>query len=95
MIDILYMNNSFFSVCLVIINLVTFFLFGIDKSAAVKEKQRIPNRVLLGLAALGGSIGAWAGMYTFRHKTKKWYYTITVPVMLLLQITLIALLINR
>lgn len=89
------MNNSFFSVCLVIINLVTFFLFGIDKSAAVKEKQRIPNRVLLGLAALGGSIGAWAGMYTFRHKTQKWYYTITVPVMLLLQITLIVLLINR
>ena len=80
---------------LVIINVVTFCLFGIDKSAAVKEKWRIPNLVLLGLAAFGGSIGAWAGMYTFRHKTQKWYYTITVPVMLLLQITLIVLLINR
>ena len=80
---------------LVIINIVTFCLYGLDKSAAVKEKWRIPNRVLLGLAALGGSIGAWAGMYTFRHKTQEWYYTITVPVMLLLQITLIVLLMNR
>lgn len=80
---------------LVIINIVTFCLYGIDKAAAVKEKWRIPNRVLLGLAAVGGSIGAWAGMYTFRHKTQKWYYTITVPVMLFLQITLIALMMNR
>ena len=80
---------------LVVINSVTFCLYGIDKSAAVKDKWRIPNRVLLGLAAVGGSIGAWAGMYTFRDKTQKWYYTITVPLMLLLQITLIVLLMNR
>ena len=89
------MNFNFFIAYLVIINIVTFCLYGIDKSLAVKEKWRISNCVLLGLAALGGSIGAWAGMYTFRHKTQKWYYTITVPVMLLLQITLIVLLINR
>lgn len=80
---------------IVSVNILTFCLYGIDKSLAVKEKRRIPNRVLLGLAAVGGSIGAWAGMYAFRHKTHKWYYTITVPVMLLLQITLIALLMNR
>ena len=80
---------------LVIINIVTFCLYGIDKTSAVKEKWRIPNRVLLGLAAIGGSIGAWAGMFTFRHKTQKWYYTITVPVMLFLQITLIVLMMNR
>lgn len=80
---------------LAIINIVTFCLYGMDKSAAVKDKRRIPNRVLLALAAVGGSIGAWAGMYTFRHKTQKWYYTITVPVLLLLQITLIVLLMNR
>lgn len=85
----------FFIAYLVILNIVTFCLFGIDKSAAVKEKQRIPNHVLLGLVAIGGSIGAWAGMYTFRHKTQKWYYTITVPLILLLQITLIVLLISR
>lgn len=89
------MGTKLLVVYLVIINIAAFCLYGIDKSAAVKEKWRIPNRVLLGLAAIGGSIGAWAGMYTFRHKTKKWYYAVTVPAMLLLQITLIVLLMNR
>ena len=89
------MNFNFFLAYLVIINILSFCIYGIDKSAAVKEKWRIPNRVLLGLAAVGGSIGAWAGMYIFRHKTQKWYYTITVPVMLLLQIMLIVLMMNR
>lgn len=89
------MNFNFFIAYLVIINILSFCIYGIDKSAAVKEKWRIPNRVLLGLAAVGGSIGAWAGMYIFRHKTQKWYYTITVPVMLLLQIMLIVLMMNR
>lgn len=79
---------------LAIINIVTFCLYGMDKSAAVKDKRRIPNRVLLALAAVGGSIGAWIGMYTFKHKTKKWYYTITVPVILILQITLAVLLLS-
>ncbi len=71
---------------IVIVNIVAFCLYGIDKSAAIKQKQRIPNRVLLLTAAFGGSLGALAGMYTFRHKTKKWYYTVTVPVLLILQI---------
>ena len=79
---------------IVIVNIFAFCLYGIDKSAAIKQKQRIPNRVLLLIAASGGSIGALAGMYTFRHKTKKWYYTVTVPVMLILQIAAAVLLLN-
>ena len=71
---------------IIIVNILAFCLYGIDKSAAVKQKQRIPNRVLLLIAAIGGSLGALAGMYIFRHKTKKWYYTITVPVLLMIQI---------
>ena len=74
------------SAYLVIINIAAFILYGVDKSAAIKGKSRIPNRVLIGIAVIGGSIGALAGMYTFRHKTKKKYYTITVPVILLVQI---------
>ena len=74
------------AVYIALINILTFFVYGLDKSAAVKQKQRIPNRVLLGLAAIGGSAGALAGMYTFRHKTQKKYYTITVPLMLTMQI---------
>ncbi len=71
---------------LVMINIAAFCMYGIDKSAAIKQKQRIPNRVLLGMAVIGGSAGALAGMYMFRHKTKKWYYTMTVPVILIIQI---------
>ena len=79
---------------IVIVNIAAFCLYGMDKSAAIKQKQRIPNRVLLLIAAFGGSLGALAGMYTFRHKTKKWYYTITVPVMLILQIAAAVLFLN-
>ena len=79
---------------LAIINIIAFCLYGMDKSAAVKGKSRIPNKVLLGLAVIGGSVGALAGMYTFRHKTKKWYYTITVPAILIIQIVAIVLLLS-
>ena len=72
---------------LIAVNLLTFCLYGHDKSAAVRGKSRVPNRVLIGLAVIGGSPGALAGMYLFRHKTKKWYYTVTIPAILLLQIT--------
>ena len=82
-------------VYLVIINIAAFCLYGIDKSAAIKQKQRIPNKVLLGMAVIGGSVGALAGMYTFRHKTKKWYYTVTVPVIMMIQITAAMLLLRR
>jgi uncharacterized membrane protein YsdA (DUF1294 family) len=79
---------------IIIVNILAFCLYGVDKSAAVKQKQRIPNRVLLLMAAFGGSLGALAGMYTFRHKTKKWYYTITVPVLLVIQIVAAVLLLS-
>ena len=79
---------------IVIVNIVAFCLYGIDKNAAIRQKQRIPNRILLLLAVFGGSLGALAGMYTFRHKTKKWYYTITVPLLLMIQIAAVVLLLN-
>ena len=77
---------------IVIVNILAFCLYGIDKSAAIRQKQRIPNRVLLLTAVFGGSLGSLVGMYTFRHKTKKWYYTLIVPVILMLQITAAVLL---
>ena len=80
---------------IVIVNIAAFCMFGIDKNAAIRQKQRIPNKVLLFMAFIGGSIGTLAGMYTFRHKTKKWYYTVTVPVLLILQITAAVYLISR
>lgn len=56
---------------LLIVNAVTFLVFGIDKKRAKKEQWRVPERTLLLLALAGGSVGALAGMYTFRHKNKK------------------------
>ncbi len=53
------------------INVLTFFVYGLDKHKARKGRWRIPEATLLMLAALGGSIGAYAGMKIFRHKTKK------------------------
>ena len=80
---------------LIVINIAALCLYGIDKSAAVRGRRRIPNKVLLGLAVIGGSVGALAGMYTFRHKTKTWYYTIPVPLILLIQIAAAVLLLSR
>ena len=73
---------------LLIINEVTFFLYGIDKFKATKNKWRIPEKTLLGMAALGGSIGAFAGMKFFHHKTLHKKFAFGVPLVLLLQIGL-------
>ena len=74
-----------------IINIVTFVIYGIDKRAAVKQLSRISENTLLGLALIGGSAGALAGMYTFHHKTKKPRFAIGVPVIIVLQIILIVI----
>ena len=79
---------------LVIINIVTFATFAIDKIAAIRHKTRIKVSTLLGLSVVGGSIGALIGMYLLRHKTKKYYFTIGVPLMLIMQIVGIYFLIN-
>lgn len=73
---------------LVLINASAFFLMLADKQKARKKKWRIPESTLLAVAALGGSFGALAGMYTFHHKTKHPRFTIGVPVILAIQIIL-------
>lgn len=71
---------------LVLINLVTFAFYGMDKHKAKKGKWRIPEKTLLGLAAVGGSIGALGGMNYFHHKTKKMKFSVGVPVILAVQL---------
>ena len=71
---------------LVGINLLAFCLYGVDKKRAIKDRWRIPESTLLGIAFVGGSVGAWAGMQTFRHKTKHWKFKILVPVFFILQV---------
>ena len=74
---------------LVIINVVTFFMYGIDKWNAKKSKMRIRETALLGLAVLGGSVGAWLGMKVWHHKTKHKKFKYGLPLILLAQIAFI------
>ena len=76
---------------LIAINTVTFFLYGIDKWKAKRSKWRIPEATLLGLAIIGGSIGAWLGMKVWHHKTQHKKFKYGHPLILLAQIALLAL----
>ena len=76
---------------LITINVVTFFLYGIDKWKAKRSKWRIPEATLLGLAVIGGSIGAWLGMKVWHHKTKHKKFKYGIPLILVLQIALLIL----
>ena len=76
---------------LIAINVVTFFLYGMDKWKAKRSKWRISEATLLGLAVIGGSIGAWLGMKVWHHKTQHKKFKYGLPLILLAQIALIAL----
>ena len=58
---------------LVIINAAALLMMAEDKRRAKRHQWRVPEAALFGAALLGGSAGAWAGMYLFHHKTKHWY----------------------
>ena len=69
--------------------LIAFVLMGADKWKARHDNWRVPEKTLFLSAILGGSGGALAGMYLFRHKTKHLSFTIGMPVILALQIALV------
>jgi len=71
---------------LLAINLITFFIMWVDKKKAKWGKWRIQEKTLFILCTIGGSIGGIAGMYTFRHKTKKTRFVIGFPLILIIQI---------
>lgn len=75
---------------IVVINLVSFMMFGIDKYKARRGQWRISEATLLAVAAIGGSIGAWMGMKVWHHKTLHSKFRYGVPIMLLAHIALIA-----
>lgn len=73
-------------IALAAVNLVAFIMYGLDKHYAKTNKWRTPEAHLILVAALYGAVGAFLGMKVFRHKTKHKRFTITVPLLLLLQI---------
>ena len=74
---------------LAIINVVTFFMYGVDKWKAKKSMWRIRETALLGLAVLGGSIGAWIGMKVWHHKTLHKKFRYGVPAIIIVQLAII------
>lgn len=75
-----------FSIYFLIINLITFLAFLIDKRKAVHNKYRIAENVLIFLCIIGGFIGALNSMVIFKHKLYKKKFTITIPIISLIYI---------
>ena len=75
---------------LLAVNIATFFLYGIDKYKARKGRWRISEATLLTMAAIGGSIGAWAGMRLWHHKTMHKKFKYGIPLIIIMQIALVA-----
>ncbi len=82
-------------IILAIINIIAFVMYGIDKLKAKMGAWRIPEATLLGIAFVFGALGAYLGMKVFRHKTKHKQFYIGVPLMLILQIAIIAFVIVK
>lgn len=70
-------------------NLLGLAVMWSDKRRAQRGKWRIPEKMLFLVSLLGGSIGTWAGMYLFRHKTRHWYFVVGMPLILVLQLILL------
>lgn len=86
--------HKFLIVYLLAINVVTLIAFGIDKLNAVEHRGRIRIVTLLGLAFIGGSLGGLIAMYAFQHKTKKDYFTVGIPLIMVMQAVVIFYLMN-
>ena len=79
---------------LAIINVVTFITYAIDKINAEEGRSRIRIVTLLTLAFIGGSIGAITAMYLLRHKTQKDYFTVGVPLIIIMQVIVLFYIMN-
>ena len=80
---------------LVVINLFTFLIYGLDKWKAIRSQWRISETMLLGLAVVGGSIGAWLGMKVWRHKTMHKKFKYGIPLIIVLQIVMVLLVLYK
>ncbi len=71
---------------LIVMNLIGLAVMAMDKSKARHHAWRIPEKTLFLVSILGGSVGTWAGMYLFHHKTKHWYFVVGMPLILAAQL---------
>ena len=83
----------FIAAYFIIINIVGFASMGIDKRKAQRNAFRIPEATLFAIALVGGSLGSTLGMRCFHHKTKHWYFRFGMPIILLIQISILVFLV--
>ena len=81
--------HQYFIYYLLAVNALTFLLYGMDKYQAKKGRWRKSEATLLMMAVIGGSIGAWAGMRTWHHKTMHKKFKYGIPVIIIMQIALV------
>ncbi|WP_047981634.1 DUF1294 domain-containing protein [Ornithinibacillus contaminans] len=74
---------------IVVANLMGYIMMGVDKKKARENQWRIPERTLWGIAILGGSLGSFIGMRTFRHKTKHNAFRIGMPCLIVVHAVLV------
>ena len=83
------LNSMIINIIYLIINVITFVVFGLDKFYAIKKKWRYKVTTLLGLCFIGGALGGFLAMKIFNHKTNKNIFTISVPLLLVVQIAIL------
>ncbi|MDO4620704.1 MAG: DUF1294 domain-containing protein [Lachnospiraceae bacterium] len=74
---------------LVTVNIMAVLIYGLDKAKAKMHRWRIPEKVLFAIAFAGGALGALLAMYLFRHKVRKKYFKIGIPLILILQVVIV------
>ncbi|WP_302539942.1 DUF1294 domain-containing protein [Holdemanella biformis] len=89
-----FTEHKYVLIYLGIINVVTFIVFAIDKLNAIGHRTRIRIVTLLGLAFMGGSLGGLLAMYLLHHKTKKDYFTVGIPLIMLMQVVVVFYVLN-
>ena len=81
--------EKYILIYLIIINLITFIVFALDKICAIKKKWRYKEVYLLGMCFVAGAIGGFLAMHLFRHKTKKKLFVIGVPLIIVIHLVMI------
>lgn len=88
------MENIFY-IYLIIINAIGLIAMYVDKRRSIKKQWRISEKALILLASIGGSLGIYLGMYSFRHKTKHKKFTLGVPIIIIIQLVIFQLFSNN
>ncbi|GAA0762669.1 MULTISPECIES: DUF1294 domain-containing protein [Clostridium] len=81
-----------FTYYIIFINLISFLTIYIDKKKAIKKKWRIKESTLIFLSIIGGSLGTYISMYTFKHKIRHLKFNLGIPIIILFQLSIYFLL---